>query len=133
MFRNTVRGIWETFQITRGIQKVNFESIFYYIKYNGITCNFFLIFYKVLNVTSYKFWCTSIATLLNLVSGLDEYLVFFPLYELTEVLVREVSVLFYWLILLLRSLPIISHSDSGGMFFVNGCILAGNWSLFVPS
>ena len=35
--------------------------------------------------------------------------------------------LFNWLILLLRSLPN-SHSDSGGTFFVSGCILAGNRS-----
>ena len=58
---------------------------------------------------------------------LDEYLLFFPLYELTEVLIRTVFVLFNWLILLLGLLPN-SHSDSGGTFFVNGCILAGNRS-----
>ena len=56
---------------------------------------------------------------------LDEYLVFFPLYELIEVLIRAVFPLFDWLILLLRSVPN-SHSDSGGTFFVSSCILAGN-------
>ena len=61
------------------------------------------------------------------VDCLDGYLVFFPLYELIEVLIRVVFVLFNWLILLLRSLPN-SPSDSGGTFFVNGCILAGNES-----
>ena len=61
------------------------------------------------------------------VDCLDEYLVFFPLYELIEVLIRAVFVLFNCLILLLRSLPN-SHSDSGGTFFVNGCILTGNQS-----
>ena len=153
-------------QITRDIQKVNFESIFYYIEYNGITCNFFPIFYKVLNVASYikilmYFYCY----LLNSVSGkpvallscpslplsraplgrlqvfwsvgwdvdgldvdcLDEYLVFLPLYEVIEVLIRAVFVLFNWLILLLRLLPN-SHLDSGGTFFVNCYILAGNQS-----
>ena len=61
------------------------------------------------------------------VDCLDEYLLFFPLYELTEVLIRTVFVVFNWLILLLRLLPN-SHSDSGGTFFVNGCILARNRS-----
>ena len=61
------------------------------------------------------------------VDCLDKYLVFFPLYELIEVLIRAVFVLFNWLNLLLRSLPN-SHSDSGGTFFVSGCILAGNRS-----
>ena len=56
-----------------------------------------------------------------------EYLVFFPLYELIEVLIRALFMLFNWLILLLRSLPN-SHSHSDGAFFVNGCILVGNWS-----
>ena len=58
---------------------------------------------------------------------LDEYLVFFPLYVLIEVLIRAVFVLFNWLILLVRSLPN-SHSDSDGMFFVNCSILASNRS-----
>ena len=41
-------------QISRDTRKVNFESIFFYTNYKGITCNVFSIFYKVLNVTSYK-------------------------------------------------------------------------------
>ena len=53
------------------------------------------------------------------VDYLDKYLLFFPLYELTEVLISVVFVLFNWLILFLRSLPN-SHSDSGGTFFANG-------------
>ena len=61
------------------------------------------------------------------VDCLDEYLVFFPLYELIEDLIRALFVLFKWLILLLRSLPN-SHPDSGRTFYVNGCILAGNRS-----
>ena len=52
---------------------------------------------------------------------LDKYLLFFPLYELTEVLIRVVFVLFNWLILFLGSLPN-SQSDSGGTFFANGYI-----------
>ena len=61
------------------------------------------------------------------VDYLDKYLLFFPLYELTEVLIRVVFVLFNWLILFLGSLPN-SQSDSGGTFFANGYILAGNRS-----
>ena len=53
------------------------------------------------------------------VNCLDEYLVFFPLYELTEVLIRAVFVPFNWLILLLRWLSN-NHSNSGGTFFVSG-------------
>ena len=63
---------------------------------------------------------------------LNEYLLFFPLYdELTEVLIRAVFVPFHWLVLLLKLLPN-NHSNSGGTFFVNSYILAGNPS-FVPS
>ena len=58
---------------------------------------------------------------------LNKYMLFFQLYKLTEVLIRTVFVLFNWLILLLNSLPN-NHSDSGGTFFANGCILAGNRS-----
>ena len=52
------------------------------------------------------------------VDCLDEYLVF-PLYEVTEVLIRALFVRFNWLILLLRLLPN-SHPDSGGTLFVSG-------------
>ena len=49
---------------------------------------------------------------------------FFPLYEPYELivfLIRKVPVLFNWLFLLLKLLQN-SHWDSGGMFYVNGCI-----------
>ena len=77
----------------------------------------------------YKFFGLLVADVdgLDDVDCLDEYLVLFPLYDLIEVLIRAVFVLFNWLILLLMSLPN-SHSGSGGTFFVNGCILAGNRS-----